>query len=137
MGGKGISAGTGKGVNPVEGMGIEPAVVKLAGVFGAAVVLDWGIWETEGTAEDITEMGMILGGAPDDATTLGFELAGGARSLRARTQGSSANQCQPGRGMTERESKANNLHCKSSFKHLKVTRHQGAKLLFRINILIT
>lgn len=83
MGGKGISEGTGKGVNPVEGMAIEPAVVELAGVLDAAGVLDGGIWETEGTAEDITEMGMILGGAPDDATTPGFELAGVARSLRA------------------------------------------------------
>lgn len=117
----------------MEGLGIEPAVVKLAGVSDAAGVLDGGIWETEGTAEDITEIGMILGGAPDDATALGFELAGVARSLRARTQGSSANQCQPGEGMTKRESKANNLHCKSS---LKYTRQQGAELLFRINMLI-
>jgi len=42
-GGKGISAGTGKGVNAVGEMGIGAAVVGLAGGSDAAGVLDGGI----------------------------------------------------------------------------------------------
>jgi len=42
-GGKGISEGTGKGVNPVGEMGIGAAVVGLEGVSDTAGGLDGGI----------------------------------------------------------------------------------------------
>lgn len=77
--GKGMSKGGGKGVKPVG---------EIAGLFAVSVGGIWGIVE--------------------DAT-LGIELAGVARSLKARTQGRSANQCQAGERMVRA-----NLHCKSN-----------------------
>ena len=82
-GGKGISEGTGKGVYGVEGRGIEATVGGLAEVSDTARVLDGGMLETEGTVEETPGMDMLLGGVPDDATRLGVELGGVARSLRA------------------------------------------------------
>jgi len=67
--GEGVSKGTGKGINPLR-------EITVAGFSEVSGTLGGGIWETESTPE------LLEFDGPDDAT-LGVELAGVARLLRA------------------------------------------------------
>jgi len=95
-GGRGISEGTGKDVNPVDEVGIELVAIEVAEVFVTNDTLNGDIWVTVGRALGIPEL-LSSGWSP------GAEFASVTRSLSARTQVSKA-QCQWWECMVERRS---------------------------------